>query len=243
MKKKRWNSSYLYPVILAGLVALTSYISCESIWVSLGVGTVFLLAGFLFFLPLIQRYETRVRKSHECYRFVNAFLICLSSTQSLERAFGTGGENLGEHFESFVSELGGMEPKARTEYLATYFESDLYDMFISVLNLYFDQGGDVLRLSSSLMEELTRVEESSRSLEKESRHNLIQYLGMWGLSLGIMVFLRFGLSSFYNYLRGDLLFTLGIVAFYAVMLVGLVLYALAYTGKAGRKKKGEARHG
>lgn len=249
MKKKGIDVRFLVPGFAALIMGFISYFCCENPILSLAVLLFYALVGYLLLLPMVTEYQTKGRKRNECYRFVNAYLICLSATQSWERSFGAGCEGIEGEFAERVNDIGNLEAKQRTEYLASYFESPLYQMFLSILSLYQDQGGDVLALSGSLLEELTRVEQNARGMEKEGRKNLVQYLILWAMAIVVVAFLRVGLNNFYSLAKGEMVYVLSIGVFFAFLLGSVVFYVAAYTGekirlpawlmKLGRKKENE----
>jgi hypothetical protein len=133
--------------------------------------------------------------------------------------------------------------KERLNYLERYFELERYRMFLSLFSLYEQQGGDILSIAKSLLDELTRVEEMERSIEKESVRSLREYLVMWILS-GTMLFgIRFGLMNYWEVLEHNLLFMGSVVLYFAVLLGSILVYFYAYCGKPKttlfRRKKHE----
>jgi hypothetical protein len=116
-------------------------------------------------------------------------------------------------------------------------------MFLSLFSLYEQQGGDILSIAKSLLDELTRVEEMERSIEKESARSLREYLVMWILS-GTMLFgIRFGLMNYWEVLEHNLLFMGSVVLYFTVLLGSILVYFYAYCGKPKttlfRRKKHE----
>lgn len=231
MKKKKIDVVILIPGFAAVMLAFISYFCCENPFISLAVLLIYALIGYVLLLPMITAYQSKSRRRNEAYRFINAYLISLSATQSLERAFGAGCEGIEGEFAERVNDIGNLEAKQRTEYLASYFENPLYQMFLSILSLYEDQGGDVLALSGSLLEELTRVEQNARGMEKEGRKNLLQYLVLWGMAIAVVAFLRIGLGTFYALAKNEWVYILAIAAFFLFLLGSVCFYVIAYTGE------------
>lgn len=219
----------IFIVLSLGLGGL-SYFATESIYISAGVGLVFLLVFILLVYPCIKQYQVIQRKQHECYLFTNSFLITLSVCSSIERSYEMATQNADKEFKATLSAIEHLEPKKRVDYLSNYFEMPIYDMFLSVLNIYLEQGGDVLKLSSTLMEELTRIEETQLSLSKQAVSVLIQWIVLWGMSFAILGFARFGLNSFYSYLKSSPSY-LGMTCLYFALLAGsIVVFTVKYTG-------------
>ena len=231
------NMMFLASIVISVVCAGACYLSTLNIFLSLLVLAAYAVALIGVLSPLLRLYSIRMRKSHECYRFVNSFLISLSATCSLERAFLSAGEGSTGKLRTTMESVASMEAYEKTRFLGLYFESDLYAMFLSVLELYSEQGGDVLKLSASLLEEVNRVEESNRKLEKTGIRNAFQYILLWAMSLGILVFLRFGLGNYFDAIRKSAIYLICISVFFFFMLGSILLYGGFYVGGFGKKKK------
>jgi hypothetical protein len=230
---------YIVSLLLALLNGGLSYLLTENLYIALGVIIVFLLVLFFLEVPLLKRYESQERKRHEAYNFVNNFIISLSVTSSPINALTAAQEGIdvkGELFHVLSSlEGGGVEMKLH--YLENYFSVSYYPMFISIFTLYEEQGGDFLKLAEPLLKEVTREEEFGNTLAKESHKRLFQYVTLWGMSSLILGFLRFGLSGFYPILITSVPFLVIASLYFVIVLLGIFLYSLAYTGLSIFPKK------
>ena len=102
--------------------------------------------------------------SHECYRFLNTFIISLSVSQSGERALEEVSLDLkGEEKEIFEA-IAQLSLEERIAYFARYFENSSYTMFLSIFQLYENQGGDVLEVAEPLLKEVTLQEETGDAM-------------------------------------------------------------------------------
>ena len=226
-------SRYLIPSIVVSFIAgIACYIASNNIFLGLGCLGIYILTFVFLFLPILDSYDIKKKKSHEAYRFINSFIITLSATHSYSLSFESAMQGSSKELLTATDALTSMEDLAKAKCLEDYFCSPLYSMFIRVLDLYANQGGDVLRLSQSLLEEVTRVEETNRQKEKAGSKNLLQYLILWVVSTAIVVFLRFGLSSFFNAISHNLTYLICLCVYFAFMLVSFGIYAVIYTGES-----------
>lgn len=234
---------YLIFGSLALLNGGLAYLMTMNLYIGLGVGFVFLVFLCFFEVPLCNLYVIKERKRHEAYHFVNNFVISLSVTNSPTSAFSSakeGQDPSGELIKIIDSlEGGGVEMKLR--YLESYFLVSYYPMFVSLFSLHQDQGGDFLKVGEPLLKEATREEEFGNALSKESQKKLFQYVSLWGMSSLILAFLRFGLSGFYPLLIESVPFLITATAYFAIVLLGIFLYSLAYTGLSPFAKKDEGK--
>ena len=119
----------------------------------------------------------------------------------------------------------------KIEYLLRYFEDDIYPVFLSIVKAYLEEGGDLLEMSSQLLNEVTSNEEKHNSLETIRKKSLVQYGSLWFLSTIVLVFLRFGLSNFYDSLTKNIPYLITSIAYFLIAIVSFYIYARAYTGE------------
>lgn len=222
------------PLILgisaALLIGISAYVASDAWFIGLGVGVIGLAIMVLYVCPAFIKFGEKCRKRHECYLFIHSYLVTLSVCVSLEKAFEAAVGGLGKEFHRLDETLASMEAKAKVEYLSAYFDSDLYRLFLSLLDLYLNRGGDVLKLSSELTAEASRVEECEQAYQKKAARKGVAFFFLWLVSLVIVVFLRFGLSSFFSTLRTSWTYLGSLLAFYLFFLVSIGLYAYMHTG-------------
>lgn len=220
--------------IVTGIVCLllggSAYLSSDSIWVGLITLVIAALGGFGFIAPSLKRFFLQNTKRHECYLFMHSFLITMSVTVSLDRSFEAATSSLGPMFHELDATLERMEGKEKIEYLIAYFQSDIYRMFLSILNLYMDRGGDVLRLSSELTAESARIEETEQQYERMAIRRAISFLALWLMALAIVTFVRFGLSTYFSSLRQSMTFLGAVLVFYGFMVLSFCVYCYFLTG-------------
>lgn len=238
-------SPYLIPGIVVDLlIAVACFASSEN-WLVTGlVAAAYLLITISVLVPMLDRYVDRKRRSHEAYRFINAYIISLSATHSYGLSFDSATEGAVGKLKEAVEGIQEMDPLEKTKYMEDYFSTPIYTMFLRVLDLYANQGGDVLRLSGSLLEEVTRVEETNRQKEKTGARNVLEYLLLWAVSTGIMVFLRFGLSSFFSSIKHSPVYLSCLTVYFLFMLASLWVYGSFYTETRWKEilKKGGRIH-
>jgi hypothetical protein len=115
-------------------------------------------------------------------------------------------------------------------------------MFLSIYRLYQTQGGDVLVLAEPLLKEITLEEASGDALEKIRWRNLFNFASLWAMSYLVLGFTRWGLSNFYSLLASSTSYLATEMVYFALVLVGFVLFAKRLTGEKisfQRRKKDE----
>ena len=217
--------------VLSIFLGGVAYFVSDNFMIAGAVALIFVLLFFVFVAPNIAKFKIRQQKRHECYLFVNSFLITLSVCQSLEKSYELATQNAQKNFKATLDSIALMEAKERIEYLSTYFEMPIYDMFLSVLNIYLDQGGDILALSKTLMEELTRIEETAMSISKNAAGVLIQWIVLWAMSIAILAFVRFGLDTFYDMLKTSTSYLIMTISYFVLLAVSIAIFTTQYTGE------------
>ena len=214
---------------LALVIGATAYISSINIFIALGVTAAFVLYYFLLGRKHIKKYLNKVNVIHCCYHFINSFIITLSVKESLDEAFESGTRLENKEFSDEVNSLESMSVYDRIIYLRKFFNLAVYKMFINVLDLYQDQGGDILTLSDSLMRETTRTEKALTDSTSIGERKLVEFIVLWLMSFAIMIFLRFGVQDFYLTMLKSPMFIVLIVLFFVVVLVSMHLFIIRFS--------------
>ena len=234
---------YIYWLIIILVSAGTAFLVSGNLFLALGIVLIYGLVLFFFLTPIVEAYRTKNRKRHECYRFINSFLIALSATSSYPRAIEAASNGSKGELKEILDSISHMSPLESIDYLKAYFNDDLYRMFLSVIDLHQEQGGEVLSLSGDLLNEATRVEEFGQGKMKEAKKNLFQMVLLWGMSLLLMSFIRVGLARFFDSIGHSWSFLGSVILFYAFFLGSIVAYACFLTEEKPvlfKKKKKEA---
>ena len=237
------GSPYLYAFFFSLILGGSAYLASDQWIVALGVLALSFVASSLLFVPSLLRHLQEERVRHECYQFVNSFLITLSVCQSLDHSYEVAVGGIQGEFKDLTTKITHMRVDERIEYLKDYFRLEIYAMFVSILRLYIDRGGDVLNLASELLNELTRIEETGRYLSGKKRRNAVQFVLMWTMALLVMCFVRFGLNSFFDSIKTSRTFLLGITVFYGFLLIAFYIYLRVYTRPLLVARKEDSSHG
>jgi hypothetical protein len=232
---------YLVFLLISLFFGLLSYLISTYWFMGVGVFLLFALAFYFLVIPLLLAHEEKERKRHECYQFVNSFIIALSVSQSPEKAFQAAKEGTVGEEKEVLEGIEELSINERLDYLRGYFLLRYYPMFLSIYSLFQEQGGDVLEVSEGLLKEVTREETSGDSLEKMRLKSLLQFSVLWVMSFLVMAFLRIGLASFYDQLKASLPYQITAFAYFLIAILSFCVYAFASSGEKlpERKKHGK----
>ena len=203
----------------AGLIFIASenFISTISIF----------LISLLFFVLLIKRqidkYQEKTRRYHQCYQFINSYLISLSIKGSLsaarESSYGTADKGTREVIDS----IKDLDEEEKLSYLSKYFKFDLYHLFVDTIKVWREQGGDILTMSQYLINKVRLKEEYLLFCESVHRSKLVEFFVLWGITLTILTSLRFALSKFYTKIIHAMFFQIAVVVLFLFVLLSIYL--------------------
>ena len=210
-------------VVLVGLIvslvfAGVTFIASQNIFSAIGVFLVFNAFFVLIARRLINNSQQKIHRYHECYQFINSFVISLNVKGSLnaamESAYNTADSGTCEIIDS-IKELSDDE---KVSYLIKYFKFDLYRLFVDTVSLWNEQGGDIIKMSHHLIEQVRLKEEYLLSCQSINKSKSVEFVVLWSIALMILAALRFSLSQFFLRISQTI--------FYQVAIVVTMLFAL-----------------
>ena len=124
----------------------------------------------------------------------------------------------------------------RIKYLKDYFNLSIYFMFLNVVDLYQDQGGNILNIADNLLRECTRTEKTlADTLAIGSKH-LTEFIILWVMSISILLFMRFSLKEFYIQMMDSPLMPPLIFVFFFICILSINLFVSAFTNLTIKEK-------
>jgi hypothetical protein len=153
----------------------------------------------------------------------------MSIRGSLAEAFENATINADGQFKNELEFIEHLAIRERIDYLNKYFRFDIYYMFLNILTLYEDQGGDILTMAETLLQEINRIEETMIVVRSLSIRRTMEFLILWFITLGIVIFVRFGLSSFYSRMLNGLIVILMTSLLFTLLLVSIHLAINKFT--------------
>lgn len=208
-------------LILPVIFTFLTYFSTSNIIISLIVGVV---SGFYLLIITRKRIDRFIRKTkryHSCYKFINSFLISLSIRNTVGAALTNVSENMDEDYKN---ELDGLEDVTGLEtltYLKKYYSFHIYDLFVNVVSLYEEQGGNVLNMSSLIIEQSRGIEDYINRLVNISKKKVIEFSVLWIFAIVILVALRFVLGQFYVSIISQLIFQIAIAIIFIFITISI----------------------
>ena len=216
-------------IISSLLISFSAYLATMQIFIPLGIFTIYILYYFLLIRKKIAQYLHKSEVVHSCYHFINSFLITISVKESLEEAYQNGLRVAPKSLLEETEEIENMTIMERINFLRSYFNLAIYKMFLNVINLHQEQGGNILTISDSLIRECTRVEKTLNESTAIGNRHLVEFAVLWLLSFFILIFLRFAISQFYSQMISSFIMIAFISGFYLIFLVSVHLFLINFT--------------
>ena len=216
-------------IILGIFLGILCYFSINNIIFSVVILAIFVADYFIFMRKKFIHYFSLIERVHTSYHFINSFIISLSVKDSLEDAYQSGIRINNSRLNDETNALTEMPVIERVKYLSDYFNLSIYKMFLNVLDLYQDQGGNILNIADNLLRECTRTQKTLSDTRSIGYKHLTEFLILWLMSFAILLFMRFSIQDFYlmmlkNQFNGPMIFM-----FFLICVVSINLFVNAFT--------------
>ena len=216
-------------VILGLALAAFCFLATNNFIYASLVAVIFVIDYFLLMRKKFTHYFSLIQRVHTSYHFINSFVITLSVKESFEEAYQNGIRINNARLNAETEQLTEMPVVDRVKYLKDYFNLSIYQMFLNVISLYQDQGGNILTMSDNLMKECTRTERALSDTLSIGHKHLKEFITLWVMSIGILIFMRFSLSDFYLSMLKNTMFSTLLFVFFLICIVSINLFVIAFT--------------
>lgn len=231
------NATLIVLLIISLISGVIAFISTNNYYISIGVIVAFFIYLCIANKFLLSKYIDQTTKIHECFDFINSFIISMSVKNSLAEAFEISTINVSGHFKEEILHIEKLEVIDKINYLNRYFIFDIYQMFLNILSTYLDQGGDILNMSKLLLQELTRIEMLQIEYDSRSKKKIFEFSTLWFFTYIILLFVRIALTEFYDRIVASPIYLVSICFFFAFVLLSIHFVLSSYTGMKIRLRK------
>ena len=215
------NNIRLYFIVVSLIVTGICYFASENIYMTVAVGLIFLIYPQAFLVKRIFNSQNIHERYHECYHFVNTFIVSLDIRGSLNGAFANINPTMNSSYLSVYEGIASNKSEDKLAYLKRYFPFHFYGLFVKVVTLWMEQGGDILSMSSHLLEEGRKSEEYLRHCQDLHLTKVIEFAVLWLFALTIVVVMRISLNQFFARIMGNVIYIVGLSLFFLFLLVSI----------------------
>lgn len=226
-------------ITLGIFLGILCYFSTKNLIFSILILVIFVVDYFILMRKKFVQYFSLIERVHTSYHFINSFIISLSVKDSLEDAYQNGIRINNTKLNAETKELNEMPVLERVKYLYGYFNLSIYKVFLNVLDLYQDQGGNILNMSDNLLRECTRTEKTLSDTLSIGYKHLTEFIILWLLSFSILLFMRFSIEEFYMMMLKSPFVAPLIFIFFLICIASINLFVNSFTNltiKEGSKQ-------
>ena len=211
-------------IVLVGIVASlvfagVTFIASQNIFSAIGVLIIFTAFFVLIARRLVNNSQQKIHRYHECYQFINSFIISLNVKGSLNSALQSAYETSDSGTKEIIDSIKELNDEEKLSYLIKYFKFDLYRLFVDTISLWNEQGGDIIKMSHHLIEQVRSKEEYLLACESINKSKSVEFVVLWSIALMILAALRFALSQFFTRISQTIFYQIAIVV---IMLFSLI---------------------
>ena len=224
-------------IVIGLMLGVLCYLSTNSVLYAALIAVVFILDFFILMRKRFVHYFSLIERVHTSYHFINSFVITLSVKESLEDAYQNGIRIKNAKLNALTDQLNEMAVIERVKYLKDYFNLSIYLMFLNVVNLHQDQGGNILTMSDNLIKECTRTEKTLSETLSIGHKHLKEFITLWIMSIAILIFMRFSLKDFYVTMLKSTLFSALLFVFFLICIISINLFINSFTDLTVKEAK------
>ena len=206
--------------LVFGVVAFTS---TSNVILTLSV---FAITSLYFLFIVSKRFnqnQIKLSRFHECYHFINNFIVSLSIKGSVQASFENATYVISDSFRDVLDSIKEMNDFEKLQYLKKYFIFHSYYLFTDLVTLWTDEGGDILEMTTHLCNKLRQEEEYISFCESQNKKHIIEFSILWFITLTILFVLRFVLKDFYSIITKQLFFPISIGFLFLLILCSIDL--------------------
>ena len=216
----------LIGIVVSLILTGISFVTTQNVFLAIPV----FLTSLLFFVLIVNRKmkknQLKIHRYHQCFHFINSFIISLNVKGSMSAAIQSGYETTDEDTKALIDSIKELNEEEKIVYLCKFFKFDLYRLFVDTINLWNEEGGDILKMSQYLVNQVRLKEQYLITCETIHRQKTIEFVILWGISLAILVALRFALSQFFERIRQTIVYQVAVAIIILFVLVSVYILLL-----------------
>ena len=219
-------------ILLIGFIvgialSLICFISTQNLISTAIIGVVTILYFVVYVNKVMKNKDEKITRFQDCYQFINNFLIALSIKGHVSGALASALESQNEETNDLVKSIDSNDPLEKVIYMKDYFKFDVYSLFVDLIKVFNDEGGDIISMSRYLLNQIREDEEYIVNAERMNKKALVEFTILWIFALSILVVLKFALDDFFSHIVKNI--------FYQVSVVCILFFALFSAHIAVRK--------
>ena len=133
----------------------------------------------------------------------------------MSAAIQSGYETTDEETKTIIDSIKELNEEEKIVYMCKHFKFDLYRLFVDTINLWNEEGGDILKMSQYLINQVRLKEQYLITCETIHRQKTIEFVILWSIS--------FALSQFFERIRQTIVYQAAVVIIIIFVLVSVYI--------------------
>jgi hypothetical protein len=146
------------------------------------------------------------RMDSEMYFWMQTYLTTLSIKKTITESFVNVVQQYQLKKENWILPFMSNDALHALRNLKQRFTHPLYGLFITTLEFYEVQGGDVLMLFDSILQQTRMVESRRIEIQSLTKRYFFQWVFLWTLNLFILLMAKFVLMDLFDVMKNNLIF-------------------------------------
>ena len=228
------NNKSVILILVSLIVGIVAFVALNNIFIALGVVAIYIVVSMFVLIPLLNQYDLKSKKYHECYHFINNFVIALSIKKSIRGALESTVSSMPNDFIEIYEGTENMDDGEKLSYFSTYFPFYSYRLFLQIIDFWVEEGGDILAMSKFLIDDIRNGEEYVSKSHSLFIKKAVEISTLWGFCLLIIIVLKYALKDFYDRIQGQIFFIISISLTFLFLL--FTIYLLVVRGTSLKLK-------
>lgn len=219
----------LVGVIVACAFGGLTFLASENLFLTIPIFLLTLIFFVFIVKKQIDKAQLKIHRYHHCFQFINSFVISLNIKGSLSAAMQSSYDTSDDATKEIIDSISEMNEEEKISYLGKYFKFDLYHLFVDMVLLWNEEGGDILKMSRYLINQVRLKEEYLLTCQSMHKTKTIEFVVLWSIALAILAILRFALSQFFSHVLHTLIYQISIVVIMLFALFSIYILVMRVT--------------
>ena len=215
----------IFSVLISAIFAFVCFLGSNSLIVSGVVLVVSMTYFFFIFQKRIKKYAFVISRFHECYTFINSFVVSLSITNSFTNSLESSSNALGDDFKEEMEAIRDMKEIEKLQYLQKYFPFHVFKLFFNIVYIQTEEGGDILKMSRFITDDIRETEEYIAYSNSLIRRKAFEIATLWLFTFFILIIMRFALKDLFISFSHQLIFQLCVGGIFLIALASIELFS------------------
>lgn len=231
-------SIYLVAVMVSGLFYIVTFLATNDLMLGAFPAGLALIYFAFVASPQLNLYKKKMQYFKLTNQFVNNFIISLSIQPVIDSAYKNALTSLNFDFKDKLEGTEELSSLEKLQYLGNYFSFHAYQAFVQVVDLWQEQGGDILKMSNFVTNQFREIEEYILACKQIGERKIVEFTVLWFFALSILVVIRFALAQFYVQIIQNKLYLVGVLAIFIFVIIScqVLISKVCYLDLKGWKK-------